>query len=194
MTRKDFHGVFLSCIYKSNTRHVTELGSLPAPAHTLTHKGISVQVAAVPQPLKALGVCICPWSPRPSAYGSVSPQRGLVRECPPTGIAHEWLLARVDPVMTLQGVELGELLPTLVATVGPLACDGTWTMPVNGWVSVTCWSNAVCWPREAPSSEPKAGCWGTHTPVAGTVLAVMAISQRLAPPNNLHVRVVCACT
>lgn len=31
-----------------------------------------------------------------AAHRGVPPERGLVGECPPTRIAHEWLLPRVD--------------------------------------------------------------------------------------------------
>lgn len=52
----------------------------------------------------------------------VPPQRGLVGECPPARVAHEWLLPCVDPVVALEGVELRELLAALVTAVWPLPC------------------------------------------------------------------------
>lgn len=62
-----------------------------------------------------------PWSCLIMDRG-VPPERGLVGECPPARIAHEWLLPRVDPMVALERVELRELLATLVTTVGPLPC------------------------------------------------------------------------
>lgn len=56
------------------------------------------------------------------AYRRVPPQRGLVGEGSAAGVAHEGLLAGVDAVVPLQRVQLRELLPALVAAVGPLAC------------------------------------------------------------------------
>lgn len=48
------------------------------------------------------------------------PQGGFVGECPSTRITHERLLSRVDAPVALEGVQLGELLPALIAAVGPL--------------------------------------------------------------------------
>lgn len=59
-----------------------------------------------------------------AAHRGVPPERGLVGECPPARIAHEWLLPRVDPMVALERVELRELLATLVTTVGPLPWEG----------------------------------------------------------------------
>lgn len=52
----------------------------------------------------------------------VPPQGGLVSEGPSAGIAHERLLPSVYAMVTLQRVELRELLPTLVTAIGPFTC------------------------------------------------------------------------
>lgn len=55
-------------------------------------------------------------------YRGMPPQGGLVSECPPTRVTHEWLLPRVDAMVTLESVELGELLPTLVTAIRTFPC------------------------------------------------------------------------
>lgn len=50
------------------------------------------------------------------------PESGLVSERPPTCITHEWLLPRVDAMVTLESIELGELLTTLVTAIRTFPC------------------------------------------------------------------------
>lgn len=52
-----------------------------------------------------------------TAYRGVPPESGLVSKRPPARVTHEWLLPRVDAMVTLESVELGELLTTLVTAV-----------------------------------------------------------------------------
>lgn len=52
----------------------------------------------------------------------MTPKSRLVGKCPPTGIAHEWLLSCVDPMMALQCIELSKLLATLITAVWTLTC------------------------------------------------------------------------
>lgn len=55
-------------------------------------------------------------------YRGVPPESGLVSKCSPTCIAHERFLSRVDAMVALEGIYLGELLPTLVTTIRPFSC------------------------------------------------------------------------
>lgn len=57
----------------------------------------------------------------PITYRGVPPESGLVSKCSPTRIAHERFLSRVDAMVALEGIYLGELLPTLVTTIRPLS-------------------------------------------------------------------------
>lgn len=50
------------------------------------------------------------------------PESRLVSKSPSTRIAHVRLLSRVDAMVALEGIYLGELLPTLVTTIRPLSC------------------------------------------------------------------------
>lgn len=52
----------------------------------------------------------------------MSPESGLVSKCPSTCVTHEWLLSCVDPMVALESIELGELLTTLVTTIGTFPC------------------------------------------------------------------------
>lgn len=52
-------------------------------------------------------------------------QRGPVGESAVAEAAHVGLLPRVDPLVPLEGVELGELLVAVFAAVRTLACKGT---------------------------------------------------------------------
>lgn len=52
------------------------------------------------------------------SYRSVPSEGGLVSESSPTGIAHERLLPGVYSMVTLQGIQLCELLTTLVTAIG----------------------------------------------------------------------------
>lgn len=52
----------------------------------------------------------------------MSPESGLVCKCPSTRITHERLLSCVDPMVALKSIELGELLTTLVTTIGTFPC------------------------------------------------------------------------
>ena len=49
------------------------------------------------------------------------PESRLVSKSPSTCIAHVWLLPSVDALVALEGIYLGELLPTLVTTIRPLS-------------------------------------------------------------------------
>lgn len=67
-------------------------------------------------------------------YRRVPPEGGLVREGSPACVAHERLLPGVYAVVPLQRIELGELLPTLVTAVGPLAWkQSTAARVTQGW-------------------------------------------------------------
>lgn len=55
-------------------------------------------------------------------YRGMPPESGLVGECPPARVTHEWLLPRVDAMVTLESVELGELLPALVTAIRTFPC------------------------------------------------------------------------
>lgn len=50
------------------------------------------------------------------------PESRLISKRPSTSIAHERLLSCVDAMVALESVELGELLTTLVATIGTFPC------------------------------------------------------------------------
>lgn len=55
-------------------------------------------------------------------YRGVPPQSGLVSKRPPARVTHEWLLPCVDAMVTLESVELGKLLTTLVTAVRTFPC------------------------------------------------------------------------
>lgn len=55
-------------------------------------------------------------------YRGMPSESGLVGERPPARVTHEWLLPRVDAMVTLESIELGELLPTLVTAIRTFPC------------------------------------------------------------------------
>lgn len=60
-----------------------------------------------------------------TTHHGVPAQRGPVGESAVAEAAHVGLLPRVDPLVPLEGVELGELLVAVFAAVRTLACKGT---------------------------------------------------------------------
>lgn len=60
-----------------------------------------------------------------TTHHGVPAQRGPVCESAVAEAAHVGLLPRVDPLVPLEGVELGELLVAVFAAVRTLACKGT---------------------------------------------------------------------
>lgn len=67
--------------------------------------------------------------PTPTHHG-VPAQRGPVGESAAAEAAHVGLLPRVNPLVPLEGIELGELLVAVFAAVRTLACNGTSIMSV----------------------------------------------------------------
>lgn len=142
MTRKDFHGVFLSWIWKN--KPTNQLRRLNVWRETPSRHG---KADTSPRGHKR----------RHQGYRGtrshrgVPPQGGLVSEGPSAGIAHERLLPSVYAMVTLQRVELRELLPTLVTAIGPF----TWKHSTR---CVTHWVTSV---SPCPSSQKKG--WYSRT-------------------------------
>lgn len=68
-----------------------------------------------------------------TTHHGVPAQRGPVGESAVAEAAHVGLLPRVDPLVPLEGVELGELLVAVFAAVRTLACKGTSRHCVRVW-------------------------------------------------------------